>query len=500
MVIFHNPYCPVEKFRNAWKRLQFPEFPYVSLGYGNRSGGSGIGPKLAYAIAETSWQIIQAGIDDPVIFELAGILEEGIGADRISDMVAQIIAEDLMRYSESVAQNLQLKTKLKGHKNEVYELPFDPEKNKPLILVPHEILRPLPVALTRDDIDAVCAYNQRLREALNEVIGSTWRDALKKMKKHELRELLLSQPEMLRDLIKRYKEKPPEPYDFARDPDGIMVWYELAQEWAEKHPLLLENVTVVSPEQIRGVVMRICKHYGRLLERFGLNLLLHNDDEKLRKERFARLLFFGLAETYCQANNLDLSLTQQGGREMVLFKVSRGYKAKIFVSVKYSSNPYLCSQYEEAIEKHQRPDHEEEIIYLVVRTATSAETLEKLRNLQDKAISDDLPFPELMIVDGRISETTRNYMWEIGADDEWLKKNDPQETPAPEKTNGQNGKSKRGPRRFSRERKVAARQKWEKLDRDLNPMTLEEFLEKEFGTTGGNLNVPRSTFYSWPKS
>lgn len=417
-------------FKSAWKRLLFPEFPYVSLGYGNRSGGNGIGDKLAFSMAETAVQIIEAGIDDPVIFELVGLIEEGIGADRISDMVAQIIAEDLLAFSERVAKNLQLKTTLKEHNGRLFEIPFDPVKKKPLILVPYEILRPLPIALSWDDIDSVCAYNQRLREALNEVIGATWRAALKKMKKHELRELLLNQPEMLRELVRQYKEQPPEPYDFSRDPDGIMIWYELAQEWAEKYPLLLENVTVVTPEQIYGVVKRICKQYGRLLERLGLNLLLFNDEGNLRKERFARLLFFGLAETYCRANNLDLSLIKQGGREIVLFKVSRGYRAKLFVSVKYSSNPHLCKQYEEAIEKYRLAQDKEDVIFLVVRTATSTQTLDTLRDLQKEATQNGQSVPELMVIDGRITDRTLDRLWELGSDDEWLKqkRNEPLES------------------------------------------------------------------------
>ncbi|MCL4872014.1 MAG: hypothetical protein KJ063_23890 [Anaerolineae bacterium] len=419
-------------FKGAWKRLQFPEFPYVSLGYSlHRSGGNGIGEKLALAITDTAVQIVEAGIKDPVIFELVGVLEEGIGADRISDMTAHIIAGDLLAFSERVARNLQLRTIRYEHDGRWFEVPFDPERKRPLILVPHEILRPLPIALVWDDIDAVCAYNQRLREALNDVIGKTWGEAFRKAKKHEIRELLLRNPELLRDLVRQYKEKPAVPYDFARDPDGIMIWAEVAHEWAEKYPLLLDTVSVVTPEQLQGVVRRICKHYGRLLERYGLNMLLHDDDDKLRKERFARLLFFGMAEAYCQANNFDLNLVQQGGREMVLFKLSRGYNARLFVTVKYSSNPHLCNQYEEAITTYSKGDQDEEIVFLVVRTKPSNEVIETLRRLQFEARESGQAIPELMIVDGRISDVSQGILWELGADDEWLAKQSeiPQVTP-----------------------------------------------------------------------
>lgn len=65
-----------------------------------------------------------------------------------------------------------------------------------------------------------------------------------------------------------------------------------------------------------------------------------------------------------------------------------------------------------------------------------------------------------------------------------------------------NVKHKQGPRRYSTQEKIAARQEWDALDRDSDPVTLPEWLERKFGSnpTTGALNVPESTFYSWPKS
>jgi len=42
--------------------------------------------------------------------------------------------------------------------------------------------------------------------------------------------------------------------------------------------------------------------------------------------------------------------------------------------------------------------------------------------------------------------------------------------------------------------------KWEALDTRISPMTLEEFLVQEFGTSGGGTpKVPTTTFYGWRK-
>jgi hypothetical protein len=60
-------------------------------------------------------------------------------------------------------------------------------------------------------------------------------------------------------------------------------------------------------------------------------------------------------------------------------------------------------------------------------------------------------------------------------------------------------KSKRGPRPKTKEEKIAAIRTWDALDRDRFAITLEEWLEERFGTTGGKLNVPPSTFHGWRK-
>ncbi|MBC8506502.1 MAG: hypothetical protein H8D34_16695 [Chloroflexi bacterium] len=62
-------------------------------------------------------------------------------------------------------------------------------------------------------------------------------------------------------------------------------------------------------------------------------------------------------------------------------------------------------------------------------------------------------------------------------------------------------KSKRG-RRSLHGTEVERRTvlKWEALDPSISPITLEEFLVQEFGTSGGGIpNVSTSSFYDWRK-
>ena len=61
--------------RQAIKRLVFPEVAEASLGYAKGSNrGKGVTPKVARSLYATAKSIVDAGIKDPTIFELASDL------------------------------------------------------------------------------------------------------------------------------------------------------------------------------------------------------------------------------------------------------------------------------------------------------------------------------------------------------------------------------------------------------------------------------------------
>jgi len=365
-------------FAAAWKRLIFHEEEISALGYAKRGiAGSGIGEGLALNIAGTAAQIVAAGIKDPEIFQLVGVLEGGIGADRISDMTISIILPDLLAYSERIAQDLELASKKVVARGKAYRLPYDSKTGKPIMLIPREILDDLPVALNWYDIDIVCKHNKELRAKVNEIIGRTWKDATRKITKKELKETLLKYPGALRDMVEQYEEKEGKPYDFGADPSGILSWQNIARKFAEKFPLRMAKKPK-SAEDVLRIVKTICEQFQELVEGNGLFRVFYDDSGKLRHERFAQLLFFGVADSYCSANNLDLNREPNAGRGPVDFKVSRGYAARVTVEVKYSSNTSLQKGYTKQLPIYNRAERTVRSIFLIIRTTASQVSIKNL--------------------------------------------------------------------------------------------------------------------------
>ena len=81
--------------------------------------------------------------------------------------------------------------------------------------------------------------------------------------------------------------------------------------------------------------------FKQLVEANRLSRVLYNDDGSTRKERTAQQAFFVIATTYCEANNVDISPEADAGAGPVDFKLSQGFRNRVLVEVKLSSNQRL---------------------------------------------------------------------------------------------------------------------------------------------------------------
>ena len=98
--------------RQAIERLVFPEIQIASLGHSKASNkGYGVSPALARQLYLTAKEIIDAGIKDPAIFELAVVFEKDFGPDLISDMTLRVILEEVSDFNKRVCQKLLIATK-----------------------------------------------------------------------------------------------------------------------------------------------------------------------------------------------------------------------------------------------------------------------------------------------------------------------------------------------------------------------------------------------------
>ena len=356
-------------WNQAFKNFKSSEISGLSIGYGkDNDGGGGIGKIKKLEILKNLKQILDAGTDDPTIFELIGGFQDGIGPDLISDLISNILIDDLITYTQRICSELDIPLiKLNFSKSyEPQNLPKNILNGKPVILVPKEFLRDLPIADSFMDIDWVCKHNDQLRRYLNSVIEGSFKKITIKEKKGHIRKAIVDDPEFLKEILAAYRNQPPEYYDFSDDPKGETIWYEASKNYAKEYPLILQLSSQPTIDDIYKIVEKICEHFKVLIEDNQLCKLLYDRDGKRKLESAAQLLFFGIANAYCLANNIDISPESDAGRGPVDFKFSNGANSKVLVEVKLTSNSKLKKGFESQLPIYQKAEKSRKGIYLVI--------------------------------------------------------------------------------------------------------------------------------------
>lgn len=389
-------------WRQASKMLVFPEVAGLSIGYASKgTRGSGMGKALREELLLTIWSVVKAGISKPALFELLGIFQSDIGPDRISDMLAKIVISDLMNFTKRVCDECNIPMYVHRIPQAKFpeRLPTNPITNTPIILVPKEILRDLPVADEFGDISWIVEHNESLRAELNNIVGSSW---LSKMstgeKKERLKDYFIRHPSALDKIISAYSKVTPEKYDFDNDPAGEVIWYSAAKEISENIPLTLRMSDTPTLDEVEKVVQEICDHFRVLIEDNQLSKLLYDGDGKPKHESASQLLFYGVASAYCRANNLDLSPESDAGRGPVDFKMSRGYCGKVLVEVKLTSNSKLIQGFKKQLPIYQKAEGTPRGIYLVIDNGGGSDS--RMRNFRDAVLAAGKTAPKVMFIDG----------------------------------------------------------------------------------------------------
>jgi hypothetical protein len=246
----------------------------------------------------------------------------------------------------------------------------------------------------------ICEHNKALRDELNKIVVGSYRSLTPVQKKERVRESFLHYPDILTQVIEAYEQVGAKFYDFRDDPAGETIWYRISKTLTSKSALAPTLPAKPTIDEVFGVAKAICEHFKRLIEDNQLCRLLYDKQGHRKHESAAQLLFFGVATAYCEANDLDLSPESDGGRGPVDFKVSAGFKGKVLVEIKLTSNLQLAHGFEKQLPIYQTAERSYRGIYLVINNGGITEARWDAFSEIVKAAGGTAPI--VMIVDGAI--------------------------------------------------------------------------------------------------
>jgi hypothetical protein len=387
----------------ARELFDFQELSGTCLGYGAGSTrGSRISKVILDDVINTASAIIKQGVEDPDIFLIAFMLQEGIGADNLSDMVTNIIIKDIAKYTEKVAKELNVPVKIfsLGTPSEKFSLPYSPKNQQHILLLPKDILRKLPIALTRSDVSTASAQNAAIRNSANMQIGAFFRATTKNEKK-KAKDAILQNKNTLLAILAEYKNTTQNSYDFSKDVDGLMIWRENIFDILKENPFVKIKNYTSDEAGIKEIVSKIINQFQTMIENNGVWELLYFEG-KGRNEKFLQKLFFIAADAFCKANNIDISPETDSGGGPVDFKFSNGYDKRVLVELKLSTNSSVVSGYSKQLETYKNASKPIAAHYVIVETSKSITVGQKK---QLNAFKQDLKTThqvdsEILIIDG----------------------------------------------------------------------------------------------------
>ena len=231
---------------------------------------------MAAQLYKSAKEIVTAGEKNPAIFELAVLFEPKFGPDSLSDMTIKILLPELLKFNERIAKKLNLPMKKSRVHGRLVKLVHSKRQDMSVLLIPHSILAKLPLATDWSEIDDVVAYNRSVREQINQEVSKALGERITDPTKPEIRDVLLKNSPILRELLKRYGKAKATPYDFEKDPLGLMSWYRTMRQLAEKNPLKLDRPKTT--EEVYQLVRTVCDQFKHQVEENEIAGLLFNDN------------------------------------------------------------------------------------------------------------------------------------------------------------------------------------------------------------------------------
>jgi len=331
-----------QSWRKAERLLLFPEPAEFCLGLSEGSvRGSGSGSGLQAAMLDGALEAVRRGIEKIEHMELLVLFGEGIGADRVGDIICNVLKGHFIRYTQGVVERHSIPTtavKVRhaawqpSHarwRDELLQLPINPHTRGAVLLCPGRFLRDIPVVTPEDFWDWCWSNeNERIRGDFNYDIATN-------VSAREKARLARTNPDLVEAFLRDLESSAPEPYDLKEDPRYYQDWYEDGRAISERSP---HKFTPARQEQFSRFISATVVGSFRWAVEDTADWELLWYKRTPRNERAVQHLFRSITTHYCRANNIDISPESNAGRGPVDFKFSRGWTARALVEVKLTNN------------------------------------------------------------------------------------------------------------------------------------------------------------------
>ncbi|MCA3381844.1 MAG: hypothetical protein ING08_16545 [Roseomonas sp.] len=387
-------------WKSARRQLDLSEPPQNGLGYGGtgRSGNSRPND-IREKILRTSKEIITLGANDPEMISLMGFFEEDVGPDTISDLTTTVIMNEFCQITETFCKKNKIPI-FDFAISEKFKLPKFIDKSgkeRPIILVPKDIVRDLPIANDWSDIERAAMENFQIRDRVNKFLGGIIRPTIGD-RKFALRSAALDSAADFEFFLQAVKSNAT-----FYDPNLDSLSYYKLKEILEKGIAGLKqkapyDLNKGAAEVLKLVNDTICvfkRHVesGNLWEELWI-------DGKPKKERASQLIYYAIADSFCKANNIDISPEANMGGGPIDFKFSSGYNARVLVEMKRSGET-VEHGYSKQLEFYKQASQTEFAIFVVMDYGDIGNKLRIINRIRQERLDQGQRASDIIVIDAK---------------------------------------------------------------------------------------------------
>ncbi len=378
----------------ALKRFQFSESKGMGgtcLGYSANSTSHGKGFGATKSRRSLTWaqNVVRLGVKDPELFSSLPLFEEGLGPDLISDMITNIGLPCILEFNNRVIAQIKselgitIPTKTFTLKGKLAILPENPHSpGTPIILLADDVLKHLPLMSDPLGLSGIAQHNADLRDRVNDHLGEVFKIRYKK-DKEAISKRAMEDAAAFQTFLDLLKQLEKAPYDIYKDPQGLVQWSFIAKNYVASHKFKIKDDPKLSRlDRINAVAVAIIKQFTHMIEDDRMWRVFYVD-QKPRHERFAQLLFYAIAKSYCAANDLDISPESDAGAGPVDFKFSDGAD-KVLVEIKLSTNSSVVKGYDKQLKAYMAAEDTSRGHYVLIDVGSIGDAWKRLQAVAAK--------------------------------------------------------------------------------------------------------------------
>lgn len=379
-------------YRAALSKFAFSEVNEINLGFGDSLVGSGMGSYLRKQVIDDAYDLVQKGCNAPELFELIGLFEDGVGPDRLSDMIATIILPDIQTYTKRVMSDLEINPG--NYDEQCFDdegFLINPYKKCRVYLLPVDILHELPVAKCWEDVETAAYKNNAIRQEMNYEVGEVWHKWASKKRKAYIRDYIMKEPASFERVIDAYRKEEADPYNLYNDAEYyIKKLLQIIKSEVDFNAIETNEI-----DSLTGALEVVDIFKCWVENNKGWDEI--QKAESNTREKSVQRFLHGCALYYIEKNNLSFSCEVNNGPGPVDFKISRGQDSTV-VELKLSSNGSYMHGYQEQIRQYAKSEKTNNMVFVFVDVGNPRRR-QRLIDQHEKELLEGSNPPELVIID-----------------------------------------------------------------------------------------------------